>query len=280
MSETSLNFPALLNWSESRDSLNAYAKILGAIQAAFNEAHPKWWHVSLKPYTSGLTTANIPHPAKIGKHFSLSLDLRNHYVLFSSSTGEVSQIRMADALSTLEMQEKIEALLISDGIKGEIDSSKFAELKISSYSINKVEKYFSALSQIASIFDEIHQGIDGEKSPVQLWPHHFDLSFELFGDKNVDHMVDGEKQSVSPQIGIGFAASDEENDFPYFYVNGYPFRDEFVGQSLPSGASWHLEGWKGAMLPYKEIADKAEGSIRLREYLERAIAIQSSLIES
>ncbi len=280
MTDSNSNFPALIDWSQSRESLHGYAKILGAIQAAHNEAHPKWWHVSLKPYTSGLTTANIPHPSKNGKHFSLSLDLRNHYLLFSGSSGEVSQIRMADAFSTLEMEEKIKALLVSDGVTGEIDSSKFADHEIKSYSMDKVEKYFSALSQISKIFDDLHKSINGEKSPVQFWPHHFDLAFEIFGKLPLDEKKNNEGESYPPQIGIGFAASDETNDFPYFYVNPYPFKDEFRDQSLHSGASWHLEGWNGAMLPYSVIADNQDGSVILKAFLELALSLQENLIAS
>ena len=50
----------------------------------------------------------------------------------------------------------------------------------------------------------------------------------------------------------------------YFYSNPWPFDgDILLGRALPEGASWHTEGWQGAMLPYATLRDDPRGEERV-----------------
>lgn len=271
-------FPVLREWETTRNALHAYTKVLGAIRASFSEPHPKWWHVSLRPYTSGLSTTNIPHPSKEGQTFSISLELRNHYVLFSNSEGFVEQIRISDGPSPNQLFDGLCKMMVEDGIECQADNSKFENAEQQDYSIDKAEKYFLALSRSVNVMHEIKAGVRLETSPVQLWPHHFDLSFEIFGDKDVAYEEDGQSKSAKSQIGIGFAAFDAAHPDPYFYVNPFPFDDKITQEPLAPGAHWHLEGWKGACLPYAKLVEAEDGEQLLKDYLLGAIAIEKSLI--
>ena len=97
--------------------------------------------------------------------------------------------------------------------------------------------------------------IEGEVGPINFWPHHFDMAFEWFSDAvEVYDEEDGPKE-YNKQVGFGFSPGDEGDAQPYFYANPWPFDESFRSIELPSGASWHGEGWSGGFLPYSAVVD-------------------------
>jgi len=275
------HFPNLDDCAETLNSIHGYSKLLGAIRGNFSPPHPKWWHVSLKLYTSGLTTANIPHPQLKEKYFSLSLDLRNHYFLFSPSNGKVSQINLTDAIPILDLEKQIKFMMATDHIHDDFDNSKYASHRIISYSIDHAEKYFSAITQIQNVFETIYQSLPKEKNPVQLWPHHFDLAFEKFGNLSIDYQENGEKKSAPAQIGIGFVPHNNDDiGQAYIYVNPFPFDESIMKTELPANGYWYQENWKGAVLPYNGITNSKRGAELLTDFLNAAINSQMRLIEA
>lgn len=263
-----------MNWRDTRETLHAYSKVLGVIRAAFTPEQPRFQHVSLRLYTAGLTTTPIPYPNDAKRHFSLSLDLLNHYVLLSNSSGNVHQIRISEGLSATQLGEELIAKLEQEGVQGQIQKTKYKDDEPRSYALDAAERYFSALSHAGRVLEQFRAELPGEKDPVQLWPHHFDLSFILQGGKNVSG-VDGDETS---QITVGFAPDDPGQPTPYFYVNPYPFEDSLTHQKLPNGAVWHTAVWQGALLPYTEIAEREDAENRVLEFLRAAYQVEKSVI--
>jgi hypothetical protein len=74
---------------------------------------------------------------------------------------------------------------------------------------------------------------DGDPSPVQLWPEHFDLAIEL-GD-----------EAAGQRANFGASPGDDQHDEPYLYVG--PWSAEV------SGELWNATGFKGAELTYAEL---------------------------
>jgi hypothetical protein len=267
-------FPSLDHWAETRETLHAYAMVLGAIRSAFSPELPRYQHVSLRLYTSGLTTTPIPHPADPKRSFALSLDLRNHYVLLSTSEGDVQQWRMSEGLSAHELGTQLLAKLAEIGVSGNVDPKKYADEKERTYSLDAAERYFTALSSAGRALEDFRSGIKAEVDPLQFWPHHFDLAFVVLGKKSVQ-TKEGEFPS---QLTIGFSPEDASQTSPYFYVNPFPFDDAILGEALPSGASWHTASWKGAMLPYGELADAADAEQKLKAFLQASYEIEKSVL--
>lgn len=267
-------FPKLVGWKETRDTLHAYCKVLGAIRGAFTPEQPRFQHVSLRLYTSGLTTTPIPHPSDGARTFALSLDLRNHYVLLSTSKGDVHQIRLSEGLSATELGEQLLAQLAELGIKGKVEKKKYKDDSPRKYEIDWAEKFFTALSHIGQLFEQVKAGLPGETDPVQLWPHHFDLAFTLLGNKTVKTVSDGGQS----QILFGFSPEDPGQPSAYFYVNPFPFEESLTHRPLPAGASWHTAGWQGALFPYFEIAEKEDGAERVLGFLQAAYEAEKDVI--
>jgi hypothetical protein len=267
-------FPVLGEWQGTRETLHAYCKVLGAIRAAFAAEQPRYAHVSLRLYTSGLTTTPIPFPGDAQRSFALSLDLRNHYVLLSTSQGDVQQIRMSEGLTATQLGDELIARLGEFGIKGKVNSKKYKSDAPREYALDQAEAYFAALGHANQAFELFKATVKEPNDPVQLWPHHFDLSFVVLGSKTVK----AKEGEFPTQLTIGFSPADESQPGEYFYFNPYPFTDDVAKQTLPAGASWHTASWKGALLPYSEVAGQEDGASRLLAFLQRSYEVQKPLI--
>lgn len=267
-------FPALGNWAETRQTLHAYARVLGAIRGALTPEQPHDWHLSLLPYTAGLTTSPIPHPKDKNRNFSLSMDLRNHYILLTNSDGAVEQMRIAEGLSATQLGEKLLGKLAEMGVEGEVKRQKYEDEGPRRYVMEDAERYFTALSQTTRLFEKLKGQIKGESSPMQLWPHHFDLSLVRFGKKTVA-TEDGDFPS---QVGFGFSPPDDSQPHEYFYVNPFPYEERVTKKTLPDGASWYTKSWQGALLPYPTVAGKEDGRELLESFLRAAWEAEKDIL--
>ncbi|MEX1143259.1 MAG: DUF5996 family protein [Anaerolineales bacterium] len=267
-------FPKLGEGRETRETLHAYCQVLGAVRAAFTPQLPRFQHVSLRLYTAGLTTTPIPHPTDPARHFSLSLDLRNHYVLLSDSDGGVHQTRISEGLSASQVGEMLVAKLGELGVQGQVDETRFADDGPREYSMDAAERYFTALSHVGRILEQFRAELQGEPDPVQFWPHHFDLAFVILGEKQVI-TVEGEYPS---QITVGFSPDDPGQPSPYLYMSPLPFEETLTHHKLPDGAVWHTAVWQGAMLPYAEIAERKDAETRILDFLRSAYQAEKEII--
>ncbi len=73
----SQRFPDLGDGLQTRHTLHAYSRLLGAVRRLLMPPHPRWWHISLELAPQGLTTGQIPAPseARVG-NLELTLNLR------------------------------------------------------------------------------------------------------------------------------------------------------------------------------------------------------------
>jgi len=62
-------------------------------------------------------------------------------------------------------------------------------------------------------------------------------------------------KSSDKQMNFGFTFGDESIPEPYFYITAYPLPDAFPGLSLPPGATWHNQGFSGAVLLYRSLLE-------------------------
>ena len=97
---------------------------------------------------------------------------------------------------------------------------------------------------------------------VRTWPHHFDMAALLSID---DANADG------ASVNIGFSPGDAHFDTPYFYVTPWPKPKADVGNTLPSGGVWHVDGFFAAVLEGTKLpADGAAQARAVDEFLSSA----------
>ena len=108
----------------------------------------------------------------------------------------------------------------------------------------------------------------------RVWPHHFDLgmliSLESHGDPQRGR-----------SIGLGLSPGYEEIPSPYWYVRPHPMPEGGTLPPLPAYASWHTQGWLGAVLDARTqiAAGEAEDQQkRAAAYVEAAVGACRALL--
>lgn len=239
----------------TRDALHAYTRVIGDWLKKCQPKRKHWWHASLRPSLTGLTSGSVH--AEI--EFELSLDLRESMLLARTADGaELSE--GLNGQSASDLAQAIDDFLFDNGIDtGYVPASapRSADRFIG-YSAKHAGSLGSTLAAVNAVMTEFRAGVREETSPIQLWPHHFDLSMLwLPGEKIAGQDPDDEENS-DKQMNFGFTFGDEGIPEPYFYVTAYPTPGGFASLDLPTGTRWQTEGFNGAVLLYKNLIKSAD----------------------
>ncbi len=259
------NFPslALSAWQATRDTIAVYAQVLGKIRRALTPQQKHWWHISLRVAASGLTTTPIPAGDRT---FELLLDFAHHRLLLTTSHGQRRDFPLTGQ-SAKAFKEEILTVLAELGFEPQIDRDLFDDYSAGTYDRAAVFNYWQALAQIDATLKEFSYGFRGESSPVQLWPHHFDLGVNWFSGRLIPDQDPGDPEWSDEQMNFGFSTGDSGIPNPYFYITAYPVPDGLTDTELPDGAYWQSEGWTGAVLPYQVVVSDNNGKAHLLRFL-------------
>ena len=254
----------LSTWRETRDTLAGYARLLRRIRQFNSPPQKHYWHISLRPTASGLNTT--PIRSSEGIIYELELDLTKHVLKVKTSTGERREVPLLGQ-SPKRFKEETLAVLANLGIHPAYGEREFQEEMPGTYDETAVSTYWNSLIEIDSILKEFRAGFLEETSPVQLWPHHFDLALLWFSGRKVPGQDPNNPDYADEQMNFGFSTGDEGISDPYFYATAYPTPDGWSGSSLPDGAYWTHEGWTGTVLPYQKVVEAQNGRQLLLDFL-------------
>ncbi len=247
--------PTLDGFGPTRATLQCYSQAISALARSYAPAHPHWWHISLRVTPSGLAGTNVPLPD--GGILAGRLDFHQRAIVLESSDGRTWLFSMTEGLSGREMGERVIAAAVEAGLDGQIDRGRFSGDKPGVYDPDAAERFFNALISAQRAFTLCRSGLGIDAGPIQLWPHGFDLATEWFGTRVESYNEGGRTMELPAQLNLGFYPGDDDAG-SYYYSNPWPFdSDKLLGQTLPEGATWHTEGWQGAMLPYAAARDEA-----------------------
>lgn len=252
---------ALETWRPTFETLRHYTRTLSFIRRALTPPQKHWYHASLRVNGTGLTTTPIPYR---GEWFEIALDLVTHRVALTHSRGMTTEWRLRGQPLSQFWQEVNDALAAWD-IRPDAqkpDESDAAPV----YEPRQVENYWRALARVDSLLKQFQSGLRQETSPAQFWSHHFDLAMLWFSGRSVPGQDPANAEYADEQLNFGFSVGDKGIPEPYFYVTAYPLPQAFVGSPLPQDASWHVEGWQGAVLLYKHAAASNAPDERLLEF--------------
>lgn len=241
----------LAEWRATRDTLHTCARLVGSIRQALMPPQKHWWHISLRASACGLTTT--PMPAG-NRTCELTLDLTSHDLTITTSRGDWWDVPL-EGQSSRELRESVLGNLEAMGVKPKIEREPFASEATNPYDADAVDAYWQALSQMDLLLKQFKGELREETSPVQLWPHHFDLSLVWFSGRRVPGVAPANAEEADEQMAFGFSTGDEGTAEPYFYVTAYPWPEGLEETTLPAGACWQQKGWQGALLPYHALPD-------------------------
>jgi hypothetical protein len=143
------------------------------------------------------------------------------------------------------------------------DPQQTPDTAYSDYSAHQAAAMGRVLGSVTAAMVRFRARIAEECSPIQVWPHHFDLSMLWLPGAKIPGENPDDEEAADKQMNFGFTFGDDAIPEPYFYVTAYPLPDDLPGISLPDGSVWRSQGFNGAFLPYAGLLSAGEPS----EYL-------------
>ena len=248
-------FPAIPDSPEftiTRDALHAYSRILGDWAAHCRPPRKHWWHGSLRLVLHGLSTGVICHSVD----FQLALDVRDSQFRVQTSNGSCL-VQSLHGQSPAGLAEAARNFLGANGIAPEDMPSPWEDAAHTQTYAEFVPEHAQTIGcvwrAVLTALERLRNELREETSPLQLWPHHFDLSplwlpGELLPDQDPDN-----EEYADKQMNFGFTLGDAGIAQPYFYVTAYPLPDAQPVTPLPDGSYWHTSSFTGAALLYKTL---------------------------
>jgi hypothetical protein len=280
MMMSQLTFPTipLADLQPTRDILQNYAKVLGKIRRALTPPQKHWWHISLRVVPNGLTTTAIPISSADEATCEMILNLQPFpEITMATSHGQTWAMPLTGQ-SVSEFCDTVLVILTKWGVEVDIDRSPFTDATPATLDPTAAQRYCQALVNIDQVFKQFKAELPGETGPVQLWPHHFDLAMLWFSGRKVPGVDPANEEYADEQMNFGFSTGDEGISNPYFYAIAYPWPEAIVTAPLPSGAIWHTQGWKGALLMYDSLVESDKPAEKLLAYLRAVYQAGSTLM--
>ena len=249
-------------WRPTRQTVQGYVKVLGAVRAALAPYQKHSYHRSLRVAAIGLTTTPIGHGALT---FDLLLNLTHHELALNTNQGAAWRVPLARQ-APAEFYEQVMDRLAGIGVKPALDRQAFANAGAGEYDREAVGRFWSALSQIDQVLKRLRGELREETGGVQFWPHHFDLALLWFSGRRVPGKEQTKPRDADEQMNFGFSTGDDSLPEPYFYATAYPLPAALPEMPLPRDVVWHSKGWNGAVLPYAALVGAADAEARLLEY--------------
>jgi hypothetical protein len=240
----------------TRDALHAYSRVPGSWLEACRRRRKHWWHISLRPSLRGLSTG----PVHTSIHFELELDLRNS-LLRGEVAGGGELVEALDGRPAAALAEKVEEFLVAEGIAATPDTESpdaAVAAEHPGYSPAAATSIADAWLSVARALTRLRAETPEETSPIQLWPHHFDLSMLWLPGEKIPGQDPADAEYSDKQINIGFTLGDPGITEPYFYLTAHPLPAGFPALSLPTGSAWQSEGFSGVVTLYRDVAGRAE----------------------
>ena len=259
--------------ADTRNAIHAYARVLGNCLKACRSKRKHWWHASLRPSLNGLSTGVV----RATTDFELELDFRRAKLHARSRSDNSFDVEL-DGQSAVEIAAAIRDFMSANGV-GDSQLEQFSNanrdsgaVDLQDFSTGHSVTMGQVLRSVTTAMEAFRASVREETSPIQLWPHHFDLSMIwLPGDKICGQDPMDEEYS-DKQMNFGFAFGDESIPEPYFYVTAYPMPDAMAATPLPAGSEWKTDGFSGAVLTYRSLRDTSEPSGYLQDFWTRLLA--------
>jgi len=229
----------------TRDRLRDAALVLSSLQRGFIPKDPRQWQYGLEVNMRGLITQPF---AANGVETRASLDLVRGKMRLGGAAWRLKDYEGP------ELFNNVRVWLESQGASAQLEEPKFSGAG-KTLDKEQVLAYAEALwwfdKQFRIFKAELKGGVT---QPVLLYPHHFDLSLVWFPH-------DDERQ-----LALGWSTGDETIPEPYVYLTAYPEPAAFSKLKLPPEAHWQTEGFRGAILSYRALAESHEPQELLRRF--------------
>jgi hypothetical protein len=196
-----------------------------------------------------------------GIDFELELDLKADRLLahvagggtLSEPLGGRSGRDLASVVASFLSDQGIDSGLVPEDKKRESH-----DVTTDGYSVDIAASLGTTLRSINAAMSSFRAPIAEETSPIQIFPHHFDLAMLWLPGEKIPGQDPADEESSDKQMNFGFVFGDAGIPEPYFYVTAYPLPDTLPGLDLPDGTIWQSEGFSGAVLLYRRLLEEKD----------------------
>jgi hypothetical protein len=248
-------WPALTDerFPQTRAGLHAFAKLPGVYASALAPRRRHWWHISLKPTAGGFSSGVL---ASSGQLFELTLNFQRLEIELSIA-GEARQAFSLHDQTALSMRQQVDAALARQAIAVDLDENRISP---AGHAIDPdgAHALGRVYGQLAQSFARFRATLAVETSPIQLWPHHFDLAMLVLPGRKIPGQDPDNEELSDEQLNFGFVPGDEGISEPYFFITHYAQAGRLTEVTLPEEARLHTEGWSGIVLDYETFRNAPE----------------------
>ena len=203
-------------WKETRDTLQKYCQLVGAIRETLSKPLPRSLHTNLLISRNGFTTSLIPkNDQSPDQLFEVIVDLIHKRLRIESNYREPLYIALTGQ-SLNALCDETCSLLTDIGIKPPLERPSFLEGHRGRFDTKQVKHYWYTASRVNRIMKKIRSELKGEITPVQLGPDDLNIFFAWFNTKTGNNVYPEE------QIELGFSTGDEFLKEAYFYIATFP----------------------------------------------------------
>ena len=265
-------------------TLHLASQMLGKVRVANAAWVNHGWHLTLRPFATGLAT--LPTSCPGGRSFTLGIDLCDHAVALRISDGSRDALPFVDGQSIADLHAAFIAMLDRhdlpsrfNGRPNEIaDAPRFADDHAPRrYSPASAEVLRGALAVIVPLFETFRAGFLGKGSPVHFFWGSFDLAVTRFSGRPAPQHPGGipglpdriTREAYShEESSAGFWPGGVIAAEPIFCSYAYPepegFRDAAV---VPDAARFDAQLGE-YVLPYEAVRRAADPASELMAFLQ------------
>jgi hypothetical protein len=260
-------------WAATRDTLHQRCRAVGAVAREHGTPLPHWWHVALLPLGPALVTR--PLRTATGTEFRIAVD---PVAGTARVENPVAVVEHPLGVPTPEFVDWLSTTCSDQGAAVDLDPGDFAAPDI--LDPGHVAAIAGMFDAVAGTLHRFAEEIGGEQSPVQLWPHHFDMALTWFSGRRVPGIDPGDIEAAAEQITVGFSTGDQAVRAPYVYATAYPQPDELGGGALPPPGRWTTdrEGFSGGILHYADAVESGDPGGTILGFLRSFFAEASRLM--
>jgi uncharacterized protein DUF5996 len=257
------------DWRATRDRLHGWARLAGAARRQCSPKRKHWWHTSLLPTARGLATGPF---ATADATAEIELLLRRGELRLSASDGRDWRLPLAGDPAGAG-REALMAALAALGV--DVGLPMVATVA-GEYEPHAAARYLDALLAVGAAFRRLQAELPLETSPIQLWPHHFDLAMTWLSGRVLAGKEDAtEAEDRDETITLGFSTGDDGDAEPYLYAIAHPWPAGAEMRPLEVGR-WHSGGWNGGYLAWADAVASGAAEETVLAYARETRALLSA----
>jgi len=250
-------------WEPTKQTVHRLTQIVGKVRMALVPFQNHWWHVTLHPSATGLTTGLMPHG---DRSVEIALDLLVHRVDVRASDGRRAGFDLRDGTPCATLYLRLFAALAEVGVSVDINPRPFdlgdspsldADTVHDAYDADAVTRWWTVLRRTEHVLLRFASSFTGKASPIHLFWHSFDLAHGRYSGRPAPPIAGADPVTAAAYshevVAVGWWPGDERRTpFPAFYSYTAPEPPDLRAHPLrPAGAEWQDTGNGSlAILPY------------------------------